>query len=375
VSSLSKEPKLANLLASLRGDATFLVGWLSATPNALEMIATRLKLDEQKMTDLLLCRAPRPQLFPQDVVEIARYVGVRPTDLAAVLREAASAAALSGSSAQLALKQTTVGAIPEILAAARDSVVESIPAGEADGDLRLLAGSVWTSAPSEISDALDIDAAIAWAAPLAVVRLPRLTLNSANTWLASQAIRFKFDQPDRSLRGLLLAWRGNGLVLIDGTLSRAEHRFTLAHEFGHFLIDYLATRERVITRAPKLLEVLDGYRSPTYDDRALAAVQQAPLGVHTHLVDRQQHTDLAWDVAMAEDRASRFALELLCPWPRVLGLLRNQARLFGSEPYDEKLRVAAEIVKHGFALPPSAAHSRAKEVLTTLGVRRGFFER
>jgi hypothetical protein len=164
-----------------------------------------------------------------------------------------------------------------------------------------------------------------------------------------------------------MAWRGVGVVFFDGTLDAAERRFTLAHELGHFLLDYDEPRRRVLRDAPELLEVVDGVRTPTPADRAQAVLARVPVGVHTHLLED------AGGRGHAEDQASRFALELLAPWEEALDVAREASRQPG--PYRLALARGAHLMSERFSLPPHAAHSRTRQALDEIGVRPGFFDR
>ena len=172
------------------------------------------------------------------------------------------------------------------------------------------------------------------------------------------------------MHGFLVAWRGIGVVFFDGTLDAVERRFTLAHELGHFLLDYDEPRRRVLRDAPELLEVVDGVRAPTPADRAQALLARVPVGIHTHLLEDEENSQ-AGD--HAEDQASRFALELLAPWEEALSVAREAVREPG--PYRLALARGAELMSEQFAIPSHAAQTRTRQALDELGVRPGFFDR
>jgi hypothetical protein len=355
---------------ALRGNPEFLAGWLAATPGGETWLRGRLSLGDDSLHRLLTCRAPVPDRFAADVAALAGYVAVDPTTLAAALREAAVLAALNVGRAAPRRHDAQLGA--GLLAAARDTAAEQPPRTAAVSRVRELASATWDAAPAEARQRRDIDAAVVWASPVAVVSLDRLDLASVNRWLADHgAPQVSGNVGD--LRGLLIAWRGHAVIFVDGTLPATERRFTLAHEHGHFLLDYLLPRQRVLREAPDLLDILDGRREPTDADLARAALARVPLGLHTHLLHRDDSDGAADSAMAAEDEASTYALEALSPWEELLGLLRGRPPASGS--YADRLRAATEAVAEEFVLPRDAAGARAAAGLAALGVRPGFFDR
>src|SRR5205823_8143454 len=139
-------------------------------------------LGENALHRLLVCRAPRPDRFTADVTALAGYIEVDPTALASVLREAAVLAALSAGRAAPSRQDAHLGA--GLLAAARDTEAEQLPRAAGVARVRELAGDTWNAAPVAVRQRRDIDAAVVWASPVAVVSLARLHLASVNRWLA-----------------------------------------------------------------------------------------------------------------------------------------------------------------------------------------------
>jgi IrrE N-terminal-like domain len=371
VASSANPSDLGPVSAALREEPGFLAGWLSATPDGERRIQESLTLSNTSLRRLLTCRAPRPQRFLADVSAIAAYVDVNPTALTAALREATFLAALG--SREISVRDDAVASGPaDLLAAARDTAAEHLPVSQAATGVRELADATWRAAPAEVRDRRDVQAAVVWASSVVVVSLPGLHLTNVNRWLADRGVPALTDGVG-DLRGLLVAWRGQAAIFIDGTLPEADRRFTLAHEHGHLLLDYLVPRQRVLRDAPDLLDVLDGHRLPSDADRARAALARLPLGLHTHLLHRDEDGGAAQATIRAEDNASGYALELLAPWEELLDLLR--ARMPQAGTYPERLARAAEAVAVHFGLPPDAAEVRATAGLTALGVRPGFFDR
>ena len=194
------------------------------------------------------------------------------------------------------------------------------------------------------------------ALPLAVEELPDLTVARALRWLESNGISPNFDIQDRALRGCLVARHGHGMLFVDASDPEDEQCFSIAHELAHFLLDYRRPRKLAIQRlGPQALEVLDGQRPPTTQERLAALFTGVPLGFHVHLMNRDhQRRPVDRRSADAEARADRLAWELLAPaehvatqeantdtkeWKQLLearlcrfyGLPRDQARHYAGE--------------------------------------------
>jgi hypothetical protein len=356
--------------AGLREEAGFIAGWLSAAPGGEQRIQERLGLTGMALHRLLTCRAPRPQSFLADVSAIAEYVGVDPTALATSLREATVLTTPGGSEAHS--RGRAAGATVDVVAAARDTVPDQLPVAVGTANVRELAEATWQAAPAYVRKKRDVQAAVIWASQVVVVLLPQLHLTLVNRWLVERNVPPLEDGPD-DLRGLLVAWRGQAAIFVDGALPESDRIFTVAHEHGHLLLDYLIPRRRVLRDAPDLLDVVDGHRVPSKADHARAALARLPLGMHTHLLHRDADGGTADAAARAEDQASTYALELLAPWEELLKLLR--ARLPQDGAYSRRLGAAVEAVADVFELPRNADEVRATAGLTALGIHPSFFDR
>jgi len=365
------ETILAAVAGRLGRDPGFLAAWLAAAPDGGDGLVRRLGLDDRSRASLALCRPPRPDRFTADVTAIARHLGVDAGEFAAGLRETAALTGLNAAGHAAVGVDERAG----LLAAAHDRVEEQVAVkAPVTPRLRERAAAFWAGAPELAQRHGDVEAAVAWSAPLAVVALPNLDARRARGWLAARGVRLGDGDADRPLRGLLLAARGVGVVFLDGTLAPADRRFTVAHELGHFLLDYLEPRERVLREAPSLLEVVDGWRPPTRTERAQALLARVPIGLHAHLLDRGPHGAAAPDVEAAEDAASQFALEVVAPWPAALDVARTTVGDRRS-PYGELSAEVTARLAERFGLPANRAAVRAAATLEALGVRRGFFDR
>ncbi len=183
-----------------------------------------------------------------------------------------------------------------------------------------LARAFWAKARKPEPFPRNLRRPIARAVPLSVVLLPKLSVRAALNWLQNCGIVCELSGEDRPLRACLVARRGHGMALIDGSDEDAEQRFSIAHELAHFLRDYWSLRRRILKRlGAEALQVLDGDRPPTAQERIHALLRNVPLGFHLHLMERDSEGNPSTSsIAKAETDADRLAYELLAPAEHVL---------------------------------------------------------
>jgi hypothetical protein len=197
----------------------------------------------------------------------------------------------------------------------------------------------------------DLTYVLPFALPVYQQIMPGLRLASIDDWLKRHGCAQRLDAEDRRLRGCLFAFRGFGMIFVEGTDDPAERRFTLAHEAAHFLLDYYMPRAKAQAQlGPEILPVLDGDRAPTQVERIDAALANCPIGVHVHLLDRRDPTG---EIAGREDRADRLARELLAPDEVLVERYRGYA-------LDEQ--AMAQDLESTFGFPPveAAAYARSR---------------
>ena len=193
---------------------------------------------------------------------------------------------------------------------------------------------------------------IAMALPLAVVLLPRLRVAAIDAWLGEQGVPCGISATDRPLQACLVARSGQGLLFLDGTDREDERRFSLAHELAHFLRHYAGPRERAGTALGlEILQVLDGRRAPTHQERAHALLAGLQIGYHVHLMERRGGTATA-AVSAAEREADALAFELLAPASELEATAQSYAA-------DVRHARIAEMLERYYGLPASQARQYA----------------
>ena len=148
----------------------------------------------------------------------------------------------------------------------------------------------------------------------------------ASHWLRKSGLVCELPGKNRPLRACLVARNGYGVALVDGSDGDKEQRFSIGHELAHFLRDYWSVRRRILNRlGPEALQVLDGERAPTPQERFHALLRDVPLGFHLHLMERDgEGNPLASSIAQVELDADRLAYELLAPADHVLGNVKQK---------------------------------------------------
>jgi hypothetical protein len=228
-----------------------------------------------------------------------------------------------------------------------------------DHDIERLVKSFWERCGNEECFPRTLERSIALALPIALVKLPRLTLSSIESWLRGRGIGYSFNSPDRSLRGCLLAWQGRGMIFVDGTDPVDQMRFTIAHEVAHFL-DYLVSLETASRQCGNGIgEVIDGVRRPNVTERLSATLAGIDLGVYMRLVERDYLTgDLATGAIRIENRADAIAIALLAPRTEVLARLDRSLTGFA-----QKLANGTDVLEQAFGLPSPIARKYARKLV------------
>ncbi|MBI2928745.1 MAG: hypothetical protein HYY24_24035 [Verrucomicrobia bacterium] len=194
----------------------------------------------------------------------------------------------------------------------------------------------------------DIEKAVALKLPLALVKLPCVTVPAVRRWLEERRLRARVPNDQRELMGCLVAYRGLGITFVCGADPADEQRLTVAHETAHFLRDYLLPRQQVLaTLGDEIADVLDGKRLPTPAERTNAVLAHVRLGPHVHLLPRTgEDEDSDSMVAAAEHRADGLGLELVAPRERILSFV---CAVLDARKEPEEIRAG---LAERFGLPP-----------------------
>lgn len=307
--------------------------------------AAEFGLPVASLPPLGLCRLPRRDHYAADLNAIASRVGVTQESLANFLRTVDAVTALANRDTAA---RASVPASAGMLAAARDHAEEYTEFEEPSADGATLPGWLWQAVDRFWGENVppqafprDLHLPILINLPIAIIEIDGLTVDSLGQWLQRHQLPALAAVTDRPLRGCLAAYTGVGILFVDRSDEPNERRLTLAHEVGHFVVDYLLPREDVARRRPDLLAVLDGDRAATDAERFDALLADVPVGFHTHLLERDSHGGhLSSATAEVEDRAERLALELLAPLHAVL---------------QETEQDPQTVLRVGFGLPPGVA--------------------
>ena len=220
----------------------------------------------------------------------------------------------------------------------------------------------------------NLERAIALKLPVAVIKLPALTVLEANNWLQTRSFGElalpKKSYKDTPLCGALVALGGRGLIFIDGRDPEDEQLWTLAHELAHFLVDYLKPRQYALAKmGTDFAEVLDGLRPPTESELLQAFWKEVKVGVYSDfsLKARASSSEATLTDAV-EDRADVLGFHLL-----VSG--RNVLRMASHGTWEERKKSTTNaLIKH-FGLPQAEATKFGVRLLIAAGKGDSWMER
>lgn len=222
--------------------------------------------------------------------------------------------------------------------------------------IRQLAHTFWARAGEVEPFPRSLESPALRGLPVGIVKLPRLGLTKARTWLLRRGVECDLKHTDRPLRGLLVARAGEGLIFLDGNDSADDQRISLAHEIAHFLTDHLVPRERALrTFGDRILPVLNGERPPTAEEQLTGALTGMRLGLSCHLLDRNARGYACQsDVVQSEDLADRLGLELLAPEADVAAAFESAGGRWRSQKVEDMMTA---ILSERFGLSSAVATS------------------
>lgn len=210
----------------------------------------------------------------------------------------------------------------------------------------------------------EFESRVALCLPLAVVTVPRLTSGRIEDWLTSRRLAVEIVRDNGRLRAALVAYGGVGVAFIDGTDETIERRFSLAHEVGHFVAEYLGERSRIDRiGGTHMLQVHDGVRRATSAERLRFAVAGRPLPVRFWRCTGQ--------AGRSEQLADRVAVELLAP----ADILFAAADEPPAREYWTTLRLRSQEAADKFGVPGRYLEHQIDALWRAAGGGPGFGER
>lgn len=228
-----------------------------------------------------------------------------------------------------------------------------------DSPVRRAAEEFWASAGGAKRFPRDLEQAIAWATPIAILKIPNLWVSDVEAWLRRRILPSFVQMEDRPLHGCMYAYAGKGLLLVNGTDRAAEMRFTIAHELAHYLLDYELVRRRAVEKlGSEILRVLDGVRPATTEERVDALLSAACIGVYRHLMYRDGKR-LDSLTACSETLADELAVELLAPEEAVRRALQHRPR---EKSLEKRGTIIMRLLMTNFGLPPVIAEVHASRL-------------
>lgn len=205
-----------------------------------------------------------------------------------------------------------------------------------------------------------LEQAICLLFPINTVRLNKLTAHKVASWLAARNHTIEVKD-DCRLCGLLFVHHGQGIVFIDGTLPINEQCYTLAHEIGHYLIEFEHPQKQAKQFiGDSISEVFDGARKPTIEEHLTGIITQTSVSPYIHLLEREQSSaEERFQIWAAENRADELAFELIAPFDAICGELRAAGKSWSFTRIQEDL---PDVLLRNFGLPRSVISQYASAI-------------
>src|SRR5437588_8878238 len=181
--------------------------------------------------------------------------------------------------------------------------------------VRSAASNFWSLAGgrSPYGEPVDLERAVVRTLPIAVHRAVSLSTHAVANVLERFGIQAFEVGPARELRGCLVADVGVGLIFVDANDPLDEQRLTIAHETAHFLLHYLAPRQRAVaTFGRRIVAVLDRTRSPSPAELFSSALRSVPIKPFPHAMARDGNLPVG-QAAVMDIEADELALDMVGP--------------------------------------------------------------
>lgn len=202
--------------------------------------------------------------------------------------------------------------------------------------------------------------------PISFILRPCLTTVDIAQTLYAATGRVGRKLSERRLRGCLIAHRGTGVIFLDEDCD-ALVRFAIAHELAHFIGHYLAKRELAVARlGANIIEVLDGTRAATAQERLAGILTGCPLGTFTDLMERDHGVPLSPSAELMEYEADEAAFLALAPVGMVI------ARTMEREDSIERNGIVSTLIEV-FGLSAEDANRHAPRILNVVSRNKPSF--
>ena len=218
-----------------------------------------------------------------------------------------------------------------------------------------LAKEFWKISGLKKNPPYDIISAISLTLPIDIVILSTLSLKRIENWLNEREIYPLFPVENRPVHGFILTHKGAGFIFLNGSDSLEERRFSAAHEASHFILDYKIPRDKAIQKlGSTIVEVLDGYREPSINERIDGVLNAISMEPFMHLLEKTGNVSFdRHKIFDVENDADALALELLAPSTLVIReakSIKERARFKDFKDY------CYQIITKRYGLPDSIAN-------------------
>lgn len=218
--------------------------------------------------------------------------------------------------------------------------------------IQQLAKAFWKASLLEINFPISttlLEQAILLTEPIAVVKLNKLSLLEISKYFTARGNNINCPLDSKELYGFILSYNGYTYIFLNGTESAEEQRFTLAHEFAHYLLDYKLPRQSIIEKSGvAIIDALNNKRDFTAEEKLLALVQDYSLKAFTYLLDAPATSAFErLHVWKAENKADELAMELLAPYTNILQDISRDGIVRRFSPLKQYLPKLLQ-VKYGF---------------------------
>lgn len=213
----------------------------------------------------------------------------------------------------------------------------------------------------------DVERILTFALQVPVIRVPELTLSSANNYLCALrgGASALADLPaDRKVNGLLYVGSPCSIVFVCAGLPPQIEAYILAHELGHLLADVFLIQELWLKSLSERKDAIKRYfawddTDPWLELKAfLKGLPPRPRAI----IGRGR--DFTPETSEREIIADLFAREILAPWDVVEPLFKQESK-----------REFAEILRARFRLPLRVGAGYYDDLASHLRPKRGFYHR